>query len=119
MYEIHHVQLAMPPGEEDRARQFFSDVLGMEEVEKPRELAKRGGVWFRAGPLELHLGVEEDFAPARKAHPGILTDDLTAVRNRLEAANWETEPDGALPGFRRFYTADCFGNRLEFLQPND
>lgn len=119
MYSIHHVQLAMPPGEEDRARQFFGEVLGMEETDKPPELAQRGGVWFRAGRLELHLGVEQDFTPATKAHPGILTDDLDATRARLEAADWEIEPDGSLPGFRRFYTADCFGNRLEFLQPND
>lgn len=91
----------------------------MEEMEKPPELARRGGVWFRAGQLELHLGVEEDFLPARKAHPGLLTDDLNAVRARLDAADWDSEPDGSLPGFRRFYTTDCFGNRLEFLQPDE
>jgi catechol 2,3-dioxygenase-like lactoylglutathione lyase family enzyme len=118
VYSIHHVQLAMPPGEEAQARQFFGDVLGMSEVEKPPELAMRGGVWFRAGRLELHLGVEADFAPARKAHPGILTDDLDALRSQLNEAGWECEPDGSLPGFRRFYVHDCFGNRLEFLQPD-
>ena len=118
VYAIHHVQLAMPPGEEDQARAFFGDILGMEEVDKPPELAQRGGVWFRSGQLELHLGVEQDFAPARKAHPGILAESLDAVRARLEAAHWETEPDGTLPGFRRFYTTDCFGNRLEFLEPS-
>jgi catechol 2,3-dioxygenase-like lactoylglutathione lyase family enzyme len=119
VYSIHHVQLAMPPGEEAQARQFFGDVLGMSEVEKPPELAMRGGVWFRAGRLELHLGVEADFAPARKAHPGILTDDLDALRSQLNEGGWECEPDGSLPGFRRFYTHDCFGNRLEFLQPDN
>jgi catechol 2,3-dioxygenase-like lactoylglutathione lyase family enzyme len=119
VYELHHVQLAMPAGAEDRAREFFGEILGMVELEKPPELAKRGGAWFRAGHLELHLGVEEDFAPARKAHPGILTTDLDAVRARLEAAGCQTEPDGALPGYRRFYTTDCFGNRLEFLQSSE
>lgn len=118
MYSIHHVQLAMPPGEEAHARRFFGEILGMTEVAKPPELARRDGVWFRIGQLELHLGVENDFSPARKAHPGILTDDLDAVRARLDAVDWEIEPDGSLPGFRRFYTADCFGNRLEFLEPD-
>lgn len=119
MYALHHVQLAMPAGTEEQAREFFGDVLGMVELEKPPELARRGGAWFRAGHLELHLGVEEDFAPARKAHPGILTTDLDGLRTRLEAAGRETESDGAFPGYRRFYTTDCFGNRLEFLQPGE
>lgn len=117
MFGLHHVQLAMPTGEEAMARRFFGGVLDMQEVEKPPELARRGGVWFRKGDLELHLGVEEDFRPARKAHPGIITDDLDGLAERLAASGIEVRPDDALPGFRRFYIDDCFGNRLEFLEP--
>lgn len=118
-YHLHHVQLAMPPGREQDARSFFGGVLGMEEVEKPPELAKRGGVWFRSGALELHLGVEEDFSPAKKAHPGIVTDELDAIAKRLAAAGVDVQSDDNFPGYRRFYVHDCFGNRLEFLQPDD
>jgi diadenosine tetraphosphate (Ap4A) HIT family hydrolase len=117
VYALHHVQLAMPHGREDDARQFFGAVLGMQETAKPPPLAGRGGVWFRAGDLELHLGVQEPFAPATKAHPGIMTDDLDALRARLADAGIDVTPDDNLPGFRRFYVNDCFGNRLEFLEP--
>lgn len=117
MFSLHHVQLAIPVHGEDRARGFYGDVLGLEEVPKPRELAARGGAWFRAGGLEIHLGVEEPFAPAKKAHPGILTDHLDALQARLGDAGVEVRPDDLFPGFRRFYVDDCFGNRLEFLQP--
>jgi catechol 2,3-dioxygenase-like lactoylglutathione lyase family enzyme len=116
MYALHHVQLAMPAGKEDAARAFYGDVLGLREVEKPSELARRGGAWFRGGDLEVHLGVEEPFAPARKAHPGIRVADLDAVQQRFAAAGIEVRPDGLFPGYRRFYADDCFGNRLEFLQ---
>lgn len=118
MYALHHVQLAMPAGGEGAARAFYRDVLGMLEVTKPPELAARGGAWFRAGDLEIHLGVEEPFAPAKKAHPGILVDDLDALQRRLADAGVEVRPDALFPGFRRFYTDDCFGNRLEFLSPS-
>ena len=114
---LHHVQLAMPRGEEDRARAFYGGVLGLTEIDKPPVLAARGGAWFRGGGLELHLGVEDAFAPARKAHPGILTDDLDGVAARLEAAGIPPRRDGDFPGHRRFYADDPFGNRLEFLQP--
>ncbi len=110
---LHHVQLAMPAGEEDRARGFYVGVLGMTEIDKPPVLAARGGAWFRAGGVELHLGVEADFRPARKAHPGILVTDLDALAARLDTP----DRDGGFPGHRRFYAADPFGNRLEFLQP--
>jgi len=113
---LHHVQLAMPPGQEQLAREFFGHVLGMEEIAKPEELAKRGGAWFRSGDLELHLGVTEAFSPADKAHPGILTDGLDDVAARLRQAGHEVEFDDNFPGFRRFYVHDCFGNRLEFLE---
>jgi catechol 2,3-dioxygenase-like lactoylglutathione lyase family enzyme len=114
---LHHVQLAMPRGEEAAARRFFAGVLGMAEVDKPPVLAARGGAWFRAGGLEVHLGVEDDFRPARKAHPGILVGDLDAVVLRLRKAGQEVTWDGDFPGFRRVYAHDPFGNRLEFLEP--
>ncbi len=114
---LHHTQLAMPRGQENRARRFFVEVLGMTEIAKPPVLAARGGAWFRAGGLELHLGVEDDFRPARKGHPGILVTDLDEVVARLVAdgqnATWDTD----FPGFRRVYAHDPFGNRLEFLEP--
>jgi catechol 2,3-dioxygenase-like lactoylglutathione lyase family enzyme len=118
MFSLHHVQLAIPAGGEDRARGFYGDVLGLEEVPKPAALATRGGVWFRGGGLEIHLGIEEPFLAAKKAHPGILTHDLEAVRRRLTDAGYEVRDDGLLPGFQRFYVDDCFGNRLEFLRPD-
>jgi catechol 2,3-dioxygenase-like lactoylglutathione lyase family enzyme len=111
------MQLAMPPGEEETARGFFIGVLGMTEVAKPPALAARGGAWFRQGGLELHLGVEDDFRPARKGHPGILVDDLDDIVRRLRAADQDVTWDDGFPGFRRVYAADPFGNRLEFLQP--
>jgi catechol 2,3-dioxygenase-like lactoylglutathione lyase family enzyme len=114
---LHHMQLAMPPGQEEAARAFFAGVLGMTEVPKPPVLAGRGGAWFRSGGVELHLGVEDDFRPARKGHPGILVRDLDAVADRLRAQGHDVVPDGDFPGFRRFYAHDPFGNRLEFLQP--
>jgi catechol 2,3-dioxygenase-like lactoylglutathione lyase family enzyme len=114
---LHHAQLAMPRGEEEAARAFYAGVLGMTEVEKPPVLAARGGAWFRAGGLELHLGVEEGFGPARKAHPGVLVADLDEVVRRLGAGGQDLTWDADLPGFRRVYAHDPFGNRLEFLQP--
>lgn len=114
---LHHVQLTMPAGREDDARAFWVDLLGGLEVAKPPVLAARGGCWFRAGDLEVHCGVEEDFAPARKAHPGILVDDLDDVVQRLGRAGIDVTPDDLFPGHRRVYAHDPFGNRLEFLQP--
>lgn len=114
---LHHVQLAMPPGAEAEARTFFGDVLGMTEIAKPPVLAARGGAWFRAGGVELHLGVEEEFQPARKAHPGIQVTDLDELVGRLGAAGQPVQWDADFPGFRRIYAHDPFGNRLEFLQP--
>lgn len=88
----------------------------MSEIAEPPVLAARGGVWFRAGGVELHLGVEIDFRPARKAHPGILVTDLDGLAARLAAAGVQPDWDGEFPGHRRCYAADPFGNRLEFLQ---
>jgi len=115
---LHHVQLAIPPGGEDRCRELWRDVLGMEELEKPAVLAARGGCWFRGGALEVHLGVEQDFSPARKAHPGILVKDLGALSRALDAAGVEVAWDQEFPGHDRFYAHDPFGNRLEFLEPH-
>ena len=115
---LHHVQLAIPTGGEEECRAFWGGVLGMDELEKPPVLAARGGCWFRGGGLEVHLGVEQDFAPARKAHPGILVDDLRGLAGTLTAAGVEVTWDGEFPGHDRFYAADPFGNRLEFLEPS-
>jgi catechol 2,3-dioxygenase-like lactoylglutathione lyase family enzyme/GNAT superfamily N-acetyltransferase len=116
-FGIDHVQLAIPAGAEDACRAFYVDVLGMKELQKPADLAKRGGIWVAAGSLQLHFGVEADFRPARKAHPGILTSRLDALADRLADAGIPIEWDALLPGFRRFYVFDPNGNRLEFLSP--
>jgi catechol 2,3-dioxygenase-like lactoylglutathione lyase family enzyme len=115
---LHHVQLAIPPGGEDASRRFWGELLGLDEVLKPPALAARGGCWFRGGGLEVHLGVEDPFAPARKAHPGILVVGLDALAARLQDADVGVGFDADLPGHRRFYAADPFGNRLEFLEPH-
>lgn len=114
---LHHAQLAVPPGGEDQCRAFWGGILGMDEVEKPPVLAARGGCWFRGGGIEVHLGVENDFAPARKAHPGILVSNLRELATSLEARGVDVTWDGEFPGHDRFYAADPFGNRLEFLEP--
>lgn len=107
----------MPRDEEEAARAFFAGVLGMSEVDKPPVLAARGGAWFRAGDVELHLGVEDDFRPARKGHhPGILVNDLDDVVARLRGGGQQVTWDGDFPGYRRVYAVDPFGNRLEFLE---
>ena len=113
---FHHVQLAMPPGEEPRAEAFYSGLLGLPRVEKPPELAARGGCWFRGEGIELHLGVEEEFRPNPKAHPAILVHGLDELEARLNEAGVETLRDVELAGHRRFYAHDPFGNRLEFLE---
>jgi catechol 2,3-dioxygenase-like lactoylglutathione lyase family enzyme len=112
---LHHVQLAVPAGSESALRAFYGGVLGMTEVAKPASLAGRGGAWFRSGVLELHLGVDADFRPARKAHPGLLVDDLDALATRLAAAGHAVRWDDLLPGHRRCYVDDPCGNRLELL----
>ena len=117
--EIHHIQLAMPSGREEVARAFYSGVLGMEELPKPEELAARRGAWFRHGSLDMHLGVEEDFRPARKAHPGIAVSDIDEMAATLAEAGHAVVWDEKLSGVRRFYSSDPFGNRLEFLQPTE
>jgi catechol 2,3-dioxygenase-like lactoylglutathione lyase family enzyme len=112
---LDHVQLAAPRGCEEAARRFFGDLLGLEELEKPEPLRSRGGVWFRCGAQELHVGVEEPFAPAAKAHPAFRVDGYDELLARLAEAGIETRPDDAIAGVRRCYVADPWGNRLELL----
>ena len=114
---IDHVQLAMPAGAEDAARAFYAGVLGLTEVPKPAVLAVRGGAWFERGAVRIHLGVELDFRPAKKAHPAILVDDLTALRRALEDAGCPVHAGETLESGERLFTDDPFGNRLEFIQP--
>lgn len=116
-FGLHHVQISLPPGGEDECRAFYVGVLGFVEIPKPPVLAARGGLWVRADALELHLGVEEDFTPQRKAHPGILVRELDALAERVTAAGYETTWDDNFPGYRRFHTHDNNGNRLEFISP--
>lgn len=113
---IDHVQLAMPRGGEDRAREFYSGLLGIPEVPKPEALAKRGGCWFQRGDLKVHLGVEAEFRAARKAHPAFLVRGLGELVERLRAAGAEVIDDGLLPGHERVYVTDPFGNRLELVE---
>lgn len=114
---LDHVQIAMPPGGEAEARRFYGGLLGLREVEKPPALAGRGGVWF-AGPgdLRLHLGVERDFRPARKAHPALEVADLATFVATLAAAGCRLSEDVSLPGVERRFVDDPFGNRIELLQ---
>ena len=114
---LDHVQLAMPSGGEDAARAFYAGLLGMREQEKPDNLARRGGCWFIAGDARLHLGVEEPFRPAKKAHPALLTDTLETLAETLEKAGCRVWRDEPLKGYDRFYVEDPFGNRIEILQP--
>ena len=113
---IDHVQVAAPAGCEPEARAFYGGLLGLEELPKPEALAVRGGCWFRAGAQELHVGVEEEFTPARKAHPSFVVSDLDGLASRLTAAGIGVAYNDEIPGTKRFETADPFGNRLEFRQ---
>ena len=115
---IHHVQLAMPLGGEAAARSFYSDLLGIPEVPKPVELARRGGVWFETATIRIHLGVEQDFRPARKAHPGLLVADLRMLAEQLTNAGYNVTEGEPMPGYEHLYVNDPFGNRLELLQPS-
>ncbi|WP_262064071.1 VOC family protein [Streptomyces sp. STR69] len=114
---VDHVQLAAPAGSEDALRAYYVDTLGMTEIPKPAALAARGGCWFGAGAVQLHLGIEADFRPAKKAHPGLRVTDIEAYAARLAAHGATVTWDGDLPGHRRFYSEDPVGNRLEFLEP--
>lgn len=114
---LDHLQLAMPRGREAEARAFYGDILGLPELTKPANLAGRGGVWFELGTQQLHLGVESDFHPAKKAHPAFLVRDLAGLRARLERHGYRPYEDEPLDGYQRCYVADPFGNRLELMEP--
>lgn len=113
---LDHVQLAMPPSREEEARAFYAGLLGIPEAPKPANLARRGGCWFEQGALKVHLGVETEFRPARKAHPAFLVDDLAALAAALAAAGHPTRTDEPLEGYERAYVDDPFGNRIELMQ---
>jgi catechol 2,3-dioxygenase-like lactoylglutathione lyase family enzyme len=115
---LDHVQVAAPPGCEAEARRFYGELLGLSEVAKPDALAARGGAWFACGAQQLHVGVAGDFAAARKAHPGLRVSDraeLERLAERLAHAGVDVRWDDELPGVRRFYADDPWGNRLELL----
>ena len=113
---IDHVQLVMPPASENRARGFYCDVLGMSEIPKPEALAGRGGCWFTSGDAQVHLGVEEDFRPAKKAHPALVVEGLDKILAGCEAAGLPSKPDAETDGRRRVHVFDPFGNRLELIE---
>ncbi len=114
---LDHVQLAMPPGGEPAARHFYSDVLAIPEIQKPAHLAKRGGCWFERGALKVHLGVEQNFHPAGKAHPAFTVSNLAELTKRLKAEGFAVIADEPLAGYERCYVNDPFGNRIELLEP--
>ena len=116
---LDHIQLAMPAGGEAAAREFYGRLLGLAELAKPAALATRGGCWFAGPGVQLHLGVETPFSPARKAHPALLVADLAVCERTLMDAGVTTTPDTTVAGLRRFYAADPFGNRLEFIQAGE
>ncbi len=112
---IDHVQLAMPPGEEETACGFYSGLLGMTERPKPPELAKRGGCWFESGSVRIHLGVEPDFRPAKKAHPALKCSDYAGLISKLRQAGVKVKPADEIPAVRRCHIDDPFGNRIELV----
>ncbi|MFF4409181.1 glyoxalase [Streptoverticillium reticulum] len=116
---VHHIQLSIPPGGEGLSRVFWGDLLGMTELERPLDLGSLGGCWFRGGGLEVHLVVESDFRPFRRAHPAVLVHGLADLARRLEDKGHPVTWDEGTSGFDRFHTFDKVGNRLEFLEPRN
>lgn len=115
-FPIDHVQIAIPAGGEELGRSFFGDLLGLEELPKPAEMQGRGGCWFDLGGAQLHLGVDPDFRPARKAHIALQAGSLESLRARLREAGCEIRDDSPVEGRARFFTHDPFGNRIEFVE---
>jgi catechol 2,3-dioxygenase-like lactoylglutathione lyase family enzyme len=116
---LDHVQLAMPGGREQEAREFYEGALGLPEMRKPPHLALRGGCWFERGDLKIHLGVDRDFRPAKKAHPAFIVDDLRALVSRLSARGYRVADDEPLAGYDRVFVDDPFGNRIELMEPRN
>jgi catechol 2,3-dioxygenase-like lactoylglutathione lyase family enzyme len=114
---IDHILIAMPAGREDEARAFYRDILGLTEKLKPPQLAERGGCWFENGLLVVHLGVEDKFIPAKKAHPAFIVDDLAGMIGKAEAAGYRVTEDVAIDGYDRRHIHDPFGNRIELIEP--
>ena len=114
---IDHIQLAMPAGQEDAARRFYAGMLEIPEVPKPPDLARRGGVWFENGRVKIHLGIDPDFRPARKAHPALLVQELGEVVRKFREAGIDVTEAEPLPGHDHVYVADPFGNRIELIAP--
>ena len=115
---LDHVQLAMPEGFEPEARSFYGKLLGLTELVKPEELASRGGAWFECGGIQIHLGVENGFRPAKKAHPAFLVEQFEELVARLRREGFEAIEDTSLPAVRRAFTNDPFGNRIELVASN-
>jgi catechol 2,3-dioxygenase-like lactoylglutathione lyase family enzyme len=114
---IDHVQIAIPPGGEAQAREFYAGLLGFREIPKPPSLAQRGGAWFESGTVQLHLGSEQEFRPARKAHPAFLVRDLDELTTAIQNAGYEVDTSQpALDGYRRVHIFDPFGNRIELME---
>lgn len=113
---LDHVQLAAPEGCEEKARQFYVGTLCMEEIPKPQNLRGRGGIWVRCGLNQIHIGIDRNFTPAKKAHPAIVVENINALKTRLKINGLEAREEEPLPGAIRFYTDDPFGNRIEFLE---
>ena len=114
--QLDHLQIAAPEGGEAAARDFYATLLGMREIEKPESLRAHGGCWFECGSQQLHIGVEKDFRPAKKAHPAFAASNLDELRQALLAHGSTVTDDTSIPGIRRFHTEDPWGNRLEFLE---
>ena len=113
---IDHVLIAMPSGREDEARRFYQGLLGLTEKAKPPQLSARGGCWFESGSVTVHLGVESDFVPARKAHPAFIVDNLAELEGKLKGAGFKVTADEAIEGCDRRHVEDPFGNRIELIQ---
>jgi len=113
---LDHIQIAAPPGCEEAAKEFYGAILGLREIEKPEALRSRGGCWFECGSQQLHVGVEQDFRPAKKAHPAFVAADLDELRRELLARGCKVVEDASIPEARRFFTDDPWGNRLEIVE---
>ena len=113
---LDHVQLAIPVGGEERARAFYGGILRFSEIEKPAEMKGRNSIWFVAGPVNLHLGLDAEFHPAKRAHPALVVDNLDEIVAACDRAGLATKPDVGFGGFRRVHVFDPFGNRLELME---